>query len=102
MKKLQEKNRTDSCAEHRLEADELRETAARYHALFDRNPYPMCVYDAETSEILEVNRAALTLRGLNKDEFIQLQIKDIQPAGHTTGIEAGSSDLELDYGDRKA
>jgi GAF domain-containing protein len=59
--------------------DELRESGERYRALFDTNPAPALVYDAQTVQILAVNQAAIDHYGYSCDEFLQLTMKDIRP-----------------------
>ncbi|HEX8234655.1 MAG TPA: PAS domain S-box protein [Abditibacteriaceae bacterium] len=59
--------------------DELRESGARYRALFDTNPAPALVYDEKTVQILAVNQAAIEHYGYSGDEFLQLTMKDIRP-----------------------
>jgi len=97
MKKSQEKPAIDSCAEGPAEIEELRKTLDRYRALFDRNPCPMCVYDEDTREILEVNPSALALRELSRQDFLALSIDDLQP--DEAILETA---VEVDYDGRKA
>lgn len=57
----------------------LSESEKRYRLLFDNNPLPMWVYDAETLAILEVNEAAVAQYQYPRPEFLQLNIKEIRP-----------------------
>jgi two-component system cell cycle sensor histidine kinase/response regulator CckA len=50
-----------------------------YRLLFDSNPHPMWVFDAETLAFLAVNDAAVRLYGYSRDEFLGMTIKDIRP-----------------------
>ena len=50
-----------------------------YRHLFDRNPMPMWVYDAETLAFLAVNEAAVAHYGYSHDEFLAMSIRDIRP-----------------------
>jgi len=50
-----------------------------YRLLFDSNPHPMWVFDAETLAFLAVNDAAIRLYGFSRDEFLGMTIKDIRP-----------------------
>jgi PAS domain S-box-containing protein len=52
---------------------------AEYRLLFESNPYPMWVFDAETLAFLAVNDAAVRLYGFSRDEFLGMTIKDIRP-----------------------
>ncbi|MBI5583369.1 MAG: PAS domain S-box protein [Deltaproteobacteria bacterium] len=57
----------------------LRESEARYRALFEANPHPMWVYDLETLAFLAVNDAAVSHYGFSREEFLALTIADIRP-----------------------
>lgn len=52
---------------------------ARYRFLFENNPFPMMVFDADTLEFLEVNDAAMESYGYSTDEFEAMTIKCIRP-----------------------
>ncbi|HKB91341.1 MAG TPA: PAS domain S-box protein, partial [Opitutaceae bacterium] len=49
--------------------------------LFENNPLPIWVYDAETLRFLSVNTAALECYGYTREEFMRMTIKDIRPPG---------------------
>jgi two-component system, cell cycle sensor histidine kinase and response regulator CckA len=49
----------------------------RYRHLFDESPEPMWLYDEETLRFLDVNRAAISVYGYSRDEFLQMEIDDI-------------------------
>nr|MBA2378323.1 PAS domain S-box protein [Blastocatellia bacterium] len=59
--------------------ERLRESEERYRLLFENNPLPMWVYDAETLEFLSVNRAAIERYGYSEEEFLAMTIRDIRP-----------------------
>jgi diguanylate cyclase (GGDEF)-like protein/PAS domain S-box-containing protein len=63
--------------DHRRAAWGLLRSEATFRALFDRNPQPMWVYDAQTLEILSVNNAAVKHYGYSKDEFLAMRLNDI-------------------------
>jgi two-component system cell cycle sensor histidine kinase/response regulator CckA len=65
--------------ERRRAEQQLRTKAAEYRLLFDANPAPMWVFDAETLRILAVNDAALRQYGYSREEFLSLTILDIRP-----------------------
>jgi two-component system cell cycle sensor histidine kinase/response regulator CckA len=67
--------------EHRRTEQALRDTEARYQTLFERNPFPMWVYDEETLRFLAVNDAAVEHYGYTQEEFLGMTIEDIRPPG---------------------
>jgi len=58
----------------------LADSEARYRTLFETNPMPMWVYDAETLRFLAVNGAAERGYGWSRDEFLAMTIRDVLPA----------------------
>ena len=65
--------------QHRATERELRESEERYRSLFDLNPYPVWVYDRETTRFLAVNDAAIRAYGYSEQEFLSMTILDIRP-----------------------
>lgn len=64
----------------RKEAERLlRANEERYRYLFEANPMPMWVRDAETGGFLVVNDAAARLYGYSRDEFATMTGLDIRP-----------------------
>ncbi|MGH2946864.1 MAG: ATP-binding protein [Solirubrobacteraceae bacterium] len=57
----------------------LERSEERYRLLFDANPLPMWVYDAETLEFLAVNEAAIRHYGYTRAEFLTMKITQIRP-----------------------
>jgi PAS domain S-box-containing protein len=57
----------------------IAEGGEEYRLLFDSNPHPMWVFDAETLAFLAVNDAAVRLYGYSRAEFLAMTIKDIRP-----------------------
>ncbi|MCJ7501293.1 PAS domain S-box protein, partial [bacterium] len=57
----------------------LEESEEQYRDLFDYNPLPLFITDQETLEILNVNRATLDHYGYEKEEMLNLNVKDIRP-----------------------
>jgi PAS domain S-box-containing protein len=58
----------------------LRESEARYRVLFESNPSPMWVYDAETLAFLAANDAAVRHYGYSREEFLSMKATEIRPA----------------------
>ncbi len=66
-------------SERKASEQAIRDSEARYRRLFEDNPNPMWVYDAETLFFLAVNQAALRHYGYTEEEFLKLTIFDIRP-----------------------
>jgi two-component system cell cycle sensor histidine kinase/response regulator CckA len=62
----------------------------RYRLLFEANPLPMWVYDADTLRFLAVNEAAVRAYGYTRSEFLAMTIAEIRPR---EDVEALLSDL---------
>jgi len=60
---------------------QIRESEERHRSLFDCNPLPLWVYDAETLAFLAVNEAAIRHYGYSHEEFLAMTIKEIRPPG---------------------
>jgi len=58
----------------------LQQSEKQYRLLFEDNPHPMWVCDAETLRFLAVNQAAVANYGFSREEFLGMTIKDITPA----------------------
>jgi PAS domain S-box-containing protein len=69
------------CAEREARAAhaELQEREASFRLLFESNPLPMQVYDAETLRILAVNDAALAHYGYRREQYLAMTVLDIRP-----------------------
>jgi PAS domain S-box-containing protein len=59
--------------------DLLRSLSEEYNFLFDSNPHPLWIIDADSLRFLAVNEAALKLYGYSREEFLAMNIKDIRP-----------------------
>ena len=66
------------------------ESESQYRLLFESNPHPLLVYDAETLRFLTVNEKAITLYGYSREEFLSLTLEDIRSQDdlpeHTDGL----------------
>jgi hypothetical protein len=65
---------------------EAREADRRYRLVFQANPQPMWIFDAETLEFLAVNDAAIKHYGYSREEFLSMNIMDIHPAEDPPGL----------------
>ncbi|HEX6334829.1 MAG TPA: PAS domain S-box protein [Flavisolibacter sp.] len=57
----------------------IQESEKKYRYLFQANPMPMWIFDAETLQFLEVNKMAIDHYGYSAEEFSQMTILDIRP-----------------------
>jgi diguanylate cyclase (GGDEF)-like protein/PAS domain S-box-containing protein len=57
----------------------LKRREASFRLLFDNNPMPMWVFDAETMGFLSVNDAAVQHYGYSREKFLKMQIREIWP-----------------------
>ena len=58
----------------------------KYRQMFYKNPFPAWIYDLTTFRILEVNDAAIKKYGYEREEFLNLTIKDIRPEEDITEV----------------
>ncbi|MDR3716469.1 MAG: PAS domain S-box protein [Puia sp.] len=65
--------------ERKRNLENLRDSEERYRELFNNNPMPMWVFDAETFQFLEVNEAAVHHYGYTYEEFLGRTILSIRP-----------------------
>lgn len=75
-----------SIQRHKYNAD-LKRSQKQYQDLFHISPQPMWVYDMETLNFLDVNQAAIDKYGYQKEEFLQMTIRDIRPRGEVPAME---------------
>src|SRR6202158_3217523 len=57
----------------------LKRREASFRLLFDNNPMPMWVFDAETTGFLSVNDAAVQHYGYGRATFLRMKLQDIWP-----------------------
>ena len=60
--------------------DQIQKSEKRYSDLFHLSPLPMWVFDLETLEFLDVNRAAVNHYGYSEEEFFAMKITEVRPA----------------------
>ncbi len=65
-------------ADHELAV--LRQSDERHRLLFDGNPLPMWVIDAETLRFVDVNGAMIETFGYSRDEFYEMRAMDVKVA----------------------
>ena len=66
--------------EQRRAEETLRENERRYRLLFERNPLPMYVVDAESRRFLAANEAMTAHYGYSREELLAMRLDDIRPA----------------------
>jgi PAS domain S-box-containing protein len=71
----------------------LRESEARHRTLFEHNPLPTWVLDADTRMVIGVNAAAIAQYGYSREEFLTIVIDDLghrldEPAPAAIGSES--------------
>lgn len=69
-----------------------------YRYLFEENPMPMFIWEFDTLNIIDCNRQALLKYGYTRDEFLQLNIRDIRPPEDIPLIEKHTEQEDI-YGD---
>ena len=57
----------------------LKRREASFRLLFDNNPMPMWVFDAETARFLGVNDAAVQHYGYDREKFLRMKLDEIWP-----------------------
>ncbi|WP_424627209.1 putative bifunctional diguanylate cyclase/phosphodiesterase [Bradyrhizobium sp. SYSU BS000235] len=57
----------------------LKRREQSFRLLFESNPMPMWVFDAETKEFLNVNDAAVKHYGYSRSDFLTMKLQDIWP-----------------------
>ena len=57
----------------------LKRREASFRLLFDNNPMPMWVFDAETTQFLSVNDAAVQHYGYARETFLGMKLRQIWP-----------------------
>jgi PAS domain S-box-containing protein len=73
--------------ERERNAAELKHSESNYRLLFDSNPQPMLVYDAQTLAFLAVNAAAIAHYGYSEEEFLRLRVIQLHPADEADVVE---------------
>ncbi|MFC1671413.1 PAS domain S-box protein [Spirochaetota bacterium] len=67
----------EDITEHQQADEELKESEEKYRRLFELESDPIFLVDAETTGIIDSNRAATEMYGYTNEEFKQLKVTDI-------------------------
>ena len=57
-------------SERKRAETELRESEEKYHVLFNNEIFAICIFDQETRQILDANKAAICLYGYSQEELL--------------------------------
>ncbi len=72
--------------DRKLAEDTLRESEEKYRQLFENESDAVMIFDAETKQFEDANRATLNLYGYSKEEFLTLTVEDISDEKEKTRI----------------
>ncbi|MBD0351476.1 MAG: PAS domain-containing protein [Flavisolibacter sp.] len=72
-----------------------------YRLLFYNNPLPCIIYDVHTHRFLEVNNAAVSFYGYSQEEFLSMQLHDLQSAAVWTSF-SGNKVYEAQEANRES
>jgi PAS domain S-box-containing protein len=75
---------------------ELSRSEQRFLALFESNPSPMWVCDAESLAFVVVNESALRHYGYTRDEFLRLTMCDLRPQGAAADLKKELEECSAD------
>jgi PAS domain S-box-containing protein len=67
---------------------DLEESERKYSDLFHLSPLPMWVFDINTLQFLDVNRATVAHYGYSRNEFLSMGLKDIRPVSELAKLES--------------
>ena len=73
--------------DRRMAEQRLLESEALYRNMFEDNPHPMWVYDFAAQAFLAVNDAAIAHLGYPREEFLALNLRDLQPLAEVEQVE---------------
>ena len=59
--------------------EEIRMSEHKYRLLFNQNPMPMSMISLPKRNFIDVNDAAIEFYGYSKEEFLEMNIKDLRP-----------------------
>jgi PAS domain S-box-containing protein len=67
----------EDITEHKKAEESLQESENKYRHLFSAESDAIMIFDAETFQMIDINKACLDLYGYSKEEFLKLKVKDI-------------------------
>jgi PAS domain S-box-containing protein len=67
----------------------LEESERQYNELFNLSPQPMFVFELESLKFLDVNEAFIRYYGYTREEFFQMDLREIRPPGEIPAFEMG-------------
>jgi len=79
----------------RIDITELKQREASFRLLFENNPLPMFVYDAETYAFLAVNDAAVAHYGFSVDDFLGMSVANIERPMDTVKVGQSASNGKI-------
>ncbi|MDN3654080.1 PAS domain S-box protein [Ferruginibacter paludis] len=59
----------------------LQHSEEKYRLLFYNSPLPKCIYEVGSLDIIDVNEMAVMRYGYSREEFLHMNVKDLQLAG---------------------
>ena len=68
--------------------DALKRSESNFRNFFENSPVPMLLYDRDTGDFVDVNRAALDIYGYTRGEFLEMTIFDIRPPEDVAKLKA--------------
>jgi PAS domain S-box-containing protein len=66
--------------ERNIFSGKIKESEKNYRDLFELSPEPVMLFDLDSYEFLDVNKAAIKSYGYSKEEFLSMTLMDIKPA----------------------
>src|SRR5579859_6156529 len=83
-----ERMRSRFDSETREARDAQRRSEANFRNFFENSPAPMLLYDRDSGEFVDVNRAAVERYGYTRGEFLEMDIYDIRPKEDVAKLKA--------------
>ena len=83
-----ERMRSRFDSETREARDAQRRSEANFRNFFENSPAPMLLYDRDSGEFMDVNRAAVERYGYTRGEFLEMDIYDIRPKEDVAKLKA--------------
>jgi PAS domain S-box-containing protein len=74
---------------------QLKHSEFRYKELFQLSPQPMYLFNLSNLKFLDVNKSAIEHYGYSKEEFLQMNLKDIRPESEIPRLERTIENIRL-------